>query len=138
MRQFNLVSAGIILLFLLTNCSDNPVDSTNISKDGSLTYNVVQFANFSAPNPQVEVTYRTLADDLVVDTVQVPWSKTFDYSYSTTPDSLHDFKANLIVQYQGEYTVFLKARIKAEQIEDEYMLGKSFTRSLNNTLRLPK
>lgn len=127
----------VALSFLLMSCSDTPSDPVTVSKEGWLTYSVDQYANFSAPDPKVEVTYRNFAGELVVDTVQVPWEKTLEYSYSTTPDSLRDFKANFIVQYRGDYAVFLIARIRAEQTANESRLGKAFTINLNSILKLP-
>jgi len=129
------------LLFTLTVISlfifgcDNPSDSNSENEitEKELTYSIVEYDNSAKKNPIVQVTYNNLANDLVVDTVQVPWTKSFDYHSSINSEEV---KTNLIVQYQGEEDVALKASIDAEKGAQQSNIGSSFLLKLVGTIQL--
>lgn len=84
-----------------------------------MEYRIDPYDNFPNPDVELEVIYKNLENDLIVDTVQIPWEKRFKYSYTTTEDSLSNFDSHLIVQYEGDKPVFLKATISTDTEVDE-------------------
>ena len=137
MSYFKIFLLLLIISIPIASCSDNPTNLNKVSQKGTLIYNVDQYDNTPSYDSKVQVTYRNLKDELVIDTVQVPWKKQFKYNYLTSPDSLEDFNANLVVEYNGENVVFLKASIQAEKVKDGSNFGKSFIINLGTTFNLP-
>lgn len=113
---------------------DNPSDSNSENEitEKELKYSIVEYDNSAKKNPTVQVTYNNLDNDLVVDTVQVPWSKSFEYPSSTNSEEV---KTNLIVQYQGEEDVALKASIDAEKGAQQGKIGDSLLIKIGNTIK---
>lgn len=133
--RFSLRLVALITSPLLLLGCDNPSDSNseNVATQKELKYNIVEYDNFPKKNPMVQVIYSNLDSDLVVDTVEVPWSKSFDYRHSTNSEEL---KTNLIVEYAGEEGVALKATIEADKSTKQSGIGYSFLLEIENAIKI--
>ncbi len=129
----------IFLILIIISCNDHPTDNApeEISNQGTLTYEIIEYDNSPHYNRPVTVIYKNLNKEMIIDTVQTPWKKSFEYNYTTVTDSLADFGAHFIVQYEGE-DIAVKAIISAEKRTEEIQIGNSFTINLTNVFKLPK
>ncbi len=137
MKYLSFLFCFSFFFLFLTNC-ENPSGSNSNeveTEQKTLTYSIVEYANFPNQQPTVQVIYTNLENDLVVDSVQVPWSKSFDYEYSSEAE---EFKTNFIVEYKGEKNVALRASINADESDFNTGIGNSLIIEVSNTLKLIK
>lgn len=129
-----------LISLIVTGCSEPPMapQDTEVSHEGTLTYRVLQYDGFTPADSTAQVVYKTLDNETVVDTVAIPWEKSFDYQYTTSSDSLRDFNAQLVVRYEGNQEIVLIAGIAADEKVDISKTGRSFYMTLNSTLKLPR
>ena len=127
------------LLMLYAGCDKSPTGTKEkVSNDGSLIYRVSQFDNIHYPeDPKVQVTYKNLDGEVIVDSVKADWQKEFEYSYNTTPDSLKSFNAFLIVNYNGD-RVPIDNELIAEESKSNMVNKKSFSIKLETTFKIKK
>lgn len=138
--KYQLVNLFIILsVFLFVGCKENPISyNEKISQNGTLVYRVSKYDNIHySKAPKVQVIYKNLNGKVIVDSVKADWQKVFDYSYNTTPDSLKDFNAFLIVNYNGD-RVPIDNELIAEETHSNMVNQKSFSIKLETTFKIKK
>jgi len=136
--KYQLLSLLIILsLLLYSGCDENPTSTKEkVSNNSTLIYRVSQYDNIHYPeDPKVQVIYKNLDGEVIVDSVKADWQKEFDYSYNTTPDSLENFKAFLIVNYHGD-RVPIDNELIAEESLSNMVNKKSFSIKLETTFKI--
>ena len=138
--KYQLLNLLIILSVLVyPGCGENPTGTKEeISNNGTLIYRVSQYDNIHYPeDPEVQVIYKNLDGEIIVDSVSADWQKEFKYSYNTTPDSLKDFKAFFIVNYNGD-PVPIDNELIAEESLSNMIIKKSFSIKLETTFKIKK
>jgi|GEM_PF-1542415 len=139
MKYRSLLPLLLAAALLFTGCGDNPTNAPKekVTNYGALVYGVYRIDNISYPDPKVQVIYKKLDGEIVIDSVKADWTVSFDYSYDTYPDSLKDFDAFLIVNYQGD-PVPIDTKLHAEESKSNLRMDSSFTVKLTSTFKIKK
>lgn len=136
-RLLSLLITSSLLVY--SGCNDNPTSTKEkVSNNGMLIYRVSQYDNIHYPeDPKVQVIYKNLDGEVIVDSVKADWQKEFEYNYNTTPDSLTNFNAFLIVNYSGD-RVPIDNELIAEESLSNMVNKKSFSIKLETTFKIKK